>query len=39
LPKSPGGTATKPGLYPLVVTATAPNGAVSSVNLSLNVLP
>jgi len=39
LPKSPGGTATKPGLYPLVVTATAPNGAVSSVNLMLNVLP
>jgi hypothetical protein len=39
LPKSPGGTATKPGLYPLVVTATAPNGAVSSVNLKLNVLP
>jgi hypothetical protein len=39
LPKSPGGTATKPGLYPLVVTATAPNGAVSSVNLTLNVLP
>jgi Beta-propeller repeat/Divergent InlB B-repeat domain/Domain of unknown function DUF11 len=39
LPKSPGGTATKPGLYPLVVTATAPNGGVSSVNLSLNVLP
>jgi uncharacterized repeat protein (TIGR01451 family) len=39
LPKSPGGAATKPGLYPLVVTATAPNGAVSSVNLTLNVLP
>jgi uncharacterized repeat protein (TIGR01451 family) len=39
LPKSPGGQATKPGLYPLVVTATAPNGAVSSVNLTLNVLP
>jgi hypothetical protein len=39
LPKSPGGTATKPGMYPLVVTATAPNGAVSSVNLTLNVLP
>jgi uncharacterized repeat protein (TIGR01451 family) len=37
LPKSPGGTATQPGLYPLVVTATAPNGAVSSVNLTLNV--
>ncbi|HXN73529.1 MAG TPA: nidogen-like domain-containing protein [Candidatus Acidoferrales bacterium] len=39
LPKSPGGQATQPGLYPLVVTATAPNGAVSSVNLTLNVLP
>jgi uncharacterized repeat protein (TIGR01451 family) len=39
LPKSPGGQATPPGLYPLVVTATAPNGAVSSVNLTLNVLP
>ena len=39
LPKSPGGAATKPGLYPLVVTATAPNGAVSSVKLMLNVLP
>jgi Divergent InlB B-repeat domain len=39
LPKSPGGQATPPGLYPLVVTATAPNGAVSHVNLSLNVLP
>ncbi len=38
LPKSPGGQATTPGLYPLVVTATAPNGAVSSVNLTLNVL-
>jgi hypothetical protein len=39
LPKSPGGQATPPGAYPLVVTATAPNGAVSSVNLTLNVLP
>ena len=39
LPKSPGGQATPPGLYPLVVTATAPNGAVSSVPLTLNVLP
>ncbi len=39
LPKSPGGQATPPGLYPLIVTATAPNGAVSSVNLTLNVLP
>jgi peptidoglycan/LPS O-acetylase OafA/YrhL len=39
LPKSPGGAATKPGLYPLVVTATAPNGAVSTVDLTLNVLP
>jgi hypothetical protein len=39
LPKSPGGQATPPGNYPLVVTATAPNGSTSSVNLTLNVLP
>ena len=39
LPKSPSGQATPPGMYPLVVTATAPNGAVSSVPLTLNVLP
>jgi trimeric autotransporter adhesin len=39
LPKSPGGQATPPGAYSLVVTATAPNGAVSSVPLTLNVLP
>jgi uncharacterized repeat protein (TIGR01451 family) len=39
LPKSPGGQATPPGSYNLVVTATAPNGAVSSVPLTLNVLP
>jgi YVTN family beta-propeller protein len=37
LPKSPGGQATPPGSYPLVVTATAPNGAKSSVNLTLKV--
>jgi uncharacterized repeat protein (TIGR01451 family) len=37
LPKSPGGAATPPGSYPLVVTATAPNGAPSSVNLTLVV--
>jgi uncharacterized repeat protein (TIGR01451 family) len=37
LAKSPGGTATQPGSYPLVVTATAPNGATSSVNLTLVV--
>jgi hypothetical protein len=37
LAKSPGGTATQPGSYPLVVTATAPNGASSSVNLTLVV--
>jgi hypothetical protein len=39
LPKSPGGQATPPGNYALVVTATAPNGASSSVHLTLNVLP
>src|ERR1700722_1442610 len=39
LPKSPGGTATPPGNYPLVVTATAPNGSTSSVSLTLTVLP
>jgi uncharacterized repeat protein (TIGR01451 family) len=39
LPKSPGGQATPPGNYALVVTATAPNGSVSSVNLTLTVLP
>jgi sugar lactone lactonase YvrE len=39
LAKSPGGAATKPGPYALIVTATAPNGAVSSVDLTLNVLP
>jgi len=37
LPKSPSGQATPPGSYPLVVTATAPNGAKSSVNLVLKV--
>ena len=35
--KSPSGSATPPGSYPLVVTATAPNGATSSVNLTLVV--
>ena len=35
--KSPSGSATPPGNYPLVVTATAPNGATSSVNLTLKV--
>ncbi|MGB8541964.1 MAG: hypothetical protein WCD49_10055 [Candidatus Acidiferrales bacterium] len=35
--KSPSGSATPPGNYPLVVTATAPNGATSSVNLTLVV--
>jgi hypothetical protein len=35
--KSPSGSATPPGSYPLVVTATAPNGATSSVNLTLKV--
>src|ERR1700722_13788912 len=39
VPKSPGGTATPPGNYPLVVTATAPNGSTSSVSLTLTVLP
>ncbi len=39
LAKSPSGTATPPGSYPLVVTATAPNGATSSVNLTLVVKP
>ncbi len=39
LPKSPGGQATPPGNYALTVTATAPTGSVSSVNLSLTVLP
>jgi hypothetical protein len=39
LPKSPGGQATPPGNYALTVTATAPNNSVSSVNLSLTVLP
>jgi Divergent InlB B-repeat domain len=35
--KSPSGSATPPGNYPLTVTATAPNGATSSVNLTLVV--
>jgi sugar lactone lactonase YvrE len=35
--KSPSGSATPPGNYPLVVTATAPNGGTSSVNLTLKV--
>src|SRR6202050_59848 len=35
--KSPSGSATPPGNYPLVVTATAPNGGASSVNLTLKV--
>lgn len=39
LPKSPGGQATPPGNYALIVTATAPNGSASSVHLTLNVLP
>ncbi|MGB8521738.1 MAG: hypothetical protein WCD43_02125, partial [Candidatus Acidiferrales bacterium] len=39
LPKSPGGQATPPGPYNLVVTATAPNGATSSVPLTLVVGP
>jgi hypothetical protein len=38
LAKSPGGQATPPGNYTLTVSATAPNGAVSSVNLALTVL-
>jgi hypothetical protein len=37
LAKSPGGSATQPGSYPLIVKATAPNGASSSVNLTLVV--
>lgn len=37
LAKSPGGSATLPGSYPLIVKATAPNGASSSVNLTLVV--
>jgi hypothetical protein len=39
LPKSPGGQATPPGNYSLMVTATAPNGSTSTVNLTLTVLP
>jgi hypothetical protein len=39
LPKSPGGQATPPGNYALIVTATAPNGGISTVNLNLNVQP
>jgi trimeric autotransporter adhesin len=35
--KSPSGSATPPGNYPLTVTATAPNGAMSSVSLTLKV--
>jgi hypothetical protein len=35
--KSPSGSATPPGNYPLTVTATAPNGGTSSVNLTLVV--
>jgi Divergent InlB B-repeat domain len=35
--KSPSGSATPPGNYALVVTATAPNGATSSVPLTLKV--
>jgi hypothetical protein len=35
--KSPSGSATPPGSYPLMVTATAPNGATSSVSLTLKV--
>jgi len=37
LAKSPSGTATPPGSYPLVVTATPPSGAPSHVNLTLVV--
>ena len=37
LAKSPSGSVTPPGNYPLVVTATAPNGGMSSVNLMLKV--
>jgi hypothetical protein len=39
LAKSPGGSATPPGSYPLVVTATPPSGAPSHVNLILVVKP
>jgi trimeric autotransporter adhesin len=35
--KSPSGSATPPGNYPLTVTATAPNGGASSINLTLKV--
>jgi sugar lactone lactonase YvrE len=35
--KSPSGSATPPGNYPLVVTASAPNGGTSSVSLTLKV--
>ena len=37
LPKSPSGSATPAGSYPLTVTATVPSGATSSVNLTLKV--
>jgi sugar lactone lactonase YvrE len=37
LPKSPSGSATPAGSYPLIVTATTSNGALSSVNLTLKV--
>ena len=37
LAKSPSGSATPPGSYPLVVTATPPSGAASHVNLVLVV--
>jgi trimeric autotransporter adhesin len=37
LPKSPSGTATPPGSYPLTVTATTAGGARSAVNLTLKV--
>jgi Nidogen-like/Divergent InlB B-repeat domain len=37
LAKSPSGSATPPGSYPLVVTATPPSGAPSHVNLMLVV--
>jgi hypothetical protein len=39
LAKSPSGSATPPGSYPLVVTATPPTGAPSHVNLILVVKP
>jgi hypothetical protein len=39
LAKSPSGSATPPGTYPLVVTATPPSGAPSHVNLTLVVKP